>query len=79
MIKLYKIIYNDESNIEIKYLQDIFMDNINDFKLMDGSINCIVQSKISGKIFVSCWNGKVYLFSVPNINYYLSDEISHLN
>ena len=79
MIKLYKIIYNDESNIEIKYLQDIFMDNINDYELINGSINCMVQSKINGKIFVSCWNGKVYLFSEPNINYYLSDEISHLN
>ena len=79
MIKLYKIIYNDESSIEIKYLQDIFMDNINDYELINGSINCRVQSKINGKIFVSCWNGKVYLFSESNIKYYLSHDISHLN
>ena len=79
MIKLYKIIYNDESNIKIKYLQDIFMDDIDDYKLFDGSINCMAQSKINGKFFVSCWNGKVYLFSEPNIDYYLSDDIFHLN
>ena len=77
MIKLYKIIYNDEPNIKIKYLQDIFMDM--NYELINGSINCMVQSEINGKLYISCWNGKVYLFSEPNINYYLSDHIFNLN
>ncbi len=74
IIKLFKVIYDNKSNIMIKYLEDIFCDDNNNYPLFDGNINCILQSKINGKLLISCWNGKVYLFSEPNIKYYLDNN-----
>ena len=69
MIKLCELIYkNNEFKIDI--LDDIFSDDEASV-LFKSSINNIVQSKNSGKIIVSCMDGKVYSFSKPNINDYL--------
>ena len=69
-IKLYKVNFNEKSYIKkIEYLQDI---ELNEF--FDGPINCIIQSRISGNILVTCYNGNIYLFSLPNINFYLDEE-----
>ena len=69
MIKLCELIYkNNEFKIDI--LDDIFSDDEASV-LFKSSINNIVQSKNSGKIIVSCMDGKVYFFSKPNINDYL--------
>ena len=69
MIKLCELIYkNNEFKIDI--LDDIFSDD-EASDLFKSSINNIVQSKNSGKIIVSCMDGKVYSFSKPNINDYL--------
>ena len=69
MIKLCELIYkNNEFKIDI--LDDIFSDD-EASALFKSSINNIVQSKKSGKIIVSCMDGKVYSFSKPNINDYL--------
>ena len=43
-----------------------------ELKGFKGPISCITQSSKDGKILVSCWDGNVYLFEKPNINYYLS-------
>jgi hypothetical protein len=73
-IRLYKIIYNENNyKTTIKYIQDIELDNKKMGEL-DGPINCIIQSKISGNIIISCYNGKIYLFSAPNLDYYLNDK-----
>ena len=71
VIKIYKIILNGlEMNIEL--LQEIFFeDSYNEG--FEGTINCIVQSKQNGKIWVSCWDKKVYLYSEPNIELYLNE------
>ena len=73
LIKLYKVIYNDEiEKIEIKFIQDIIIEKKKGekdsevFKGFKGPINCIIQSP-NGKILVTCYDGNVYLFSEPNI------------
>ena len=72
-IKMYKLIYNDNvAEISIEYLQDIeFEDNFEGF---NGPISCITQSKISGNIIINCFNEKIYLFSRPNVDYYLEKD-----
>ena len=76
-IKLYKVNYNDKAyQTTIEYIQDIEFDD-DEYKEMgyiNEPINCIIQSKISGNIIFSSYNGKIYLMSAPNINYYLEDD-----
>ena len=79
-IKLYKIIINsEETQIEnnseetrIKYMQDITIDDDNNYEYFNGAISCIIQSSLTGLILATCENGNVYLFSKPNIDYYLN-------
>ena len=74
VIKLYKVIYSKEAfETKIQYIQDINIDIIDNQKIeyFDGPINSIYQSKITGNILVSCYNGKIYLFTPPNIDYYI--------
>ena len=73
-IKLFKFILNEGiSDIKIDFLQDIeFLDN-DDFNGFDSAINSIVQSNISGNIIIGCYDEKIYLFTQPNIDYYLGN------
>ena len=68
-IKLFKVIY-DENNYEnkIEFVQDI-----DDYKNFKSPISCIIQEKLSPekKLIVTCLDGNIYLFSGPNIDYYL--------
>ena len=72
LIKLYKLNINKNfEDIFIEYIQDIIINkNYLDFKGFQSSISCITQSSI-GNIIITCWDGNVYLFSPPNIDYYL--------
>ena len=71
-IKLFRLIdYDNKTKIE--YLQDITVDQNNEYKF-DMNVSCIIQSKFTGEIFVTCWNKKIYKFSAPNIIYYLDCE-----
>ena len=77
LIKLYKVIYSKEaSETKIQYIQDINIDIIENqkYEYFDGPINCIFQSKITGNIVVSCYNGKLYLLTRPNIDYYINND-----
>ena len=83
LIKLYKInIKNNKSNesnvfsCEIKFLQDIIIEKTKDFDGFKGTVNCIIQTKTKRDLLVSCWDGKVYSFSEPNITYYLKGNVS---
>ena len=73
-VKLFKLILNEGiSDINIEFLQDIeFLDN-DDFNEFDSAINSITQSNISGNIIISCYDEKIYLFTQPNIDYYLEN------
>ncbi len=79
MIKLYRIKSKDnlsEAIFNLEFLQDIIIEKIKDFNEFNGTVNCIVQSKYNGKLLISCWDGKIYCFSEPNIDYYLEEELS---
>ena len=65
-IKLYKIGINDEHLI-IKYIQDIYIEQGKNFKGFNGQISSIVQSRTTGNIIVTCWDGNVHLFKPPNL------------
>ena len=82
-IKLYKIIFNNEKyENKIEFIQDI-----DDFKEFKYPVNCIIQDKKSlyQNILVTCLDGNIYLFSGPNIEYYLridkniKDEVSYVD
>jgi len=77
LIKLYKVIYSKEAfETRIKYIQDINID-IEDnqkYEYFDGPINYIFQSKITGNILLGCYNGKLYLLTQPNIDYYINND-----
>ena len=93
MIKLFKIIKEGKFQ-GIEYVQDIIFSSIpfsknmdclgqknksiffNDFKR---TISCIIQSKVTGEIFITSWDGFVYLFSPPNISYYLNEDKKEYN
>ena len=69
-IKLYRLICNEKTyNVKIEYLQDITIKN-NNFGRFGGAVNCIIQSQKTGIILVTCNDGKIYKFSVPNIDFY---------
>ena len=55
-------------------MQDIDIDDDESFEYFNGAVSCIIQSSITGHILVTCENGKVYLFSQPNIDYYLESD-----
>jgi len=77
LIKLYKVNYSKEAfETRIQYIQDINIDIIENQKIeyFDGPISCIYQSKITGNILVSCYNGKFYLITSPNIDYYINNN-----
>ena len=65
-IKLYKIGINDEHLI-IKYIQDIYIEQGKNFKGFNGQISSIVQSRTTGNIIITCWDGNVHLFKSPNL------------
>ena len=84
LIKLYKVIYNDEiEKIEIIYIQDIIVKKkfggkeSRCFKGFKGPISCIIQSS-TGDILVTCYDGNVYLFIEPNF-YLLNEENEYYN
>ena len=71
-IILCKIIIPDKiENTKIKFLQNIEIDNRKDFKGFEGQIKSMIQSRITGNIIITCANGKIYLFTQPNLSLYL--------
>ena len=84
-IKLYKLeIDNKNNDTDIKFLQDIEIDKIEErlerteipskvrrkFNGFKGAISSIIQSSSRQNILVSCYDGKIYLLSKPNLKAY---------
>ena len=83
-IKLYKYERKNKEIIGIKFLQDIEFDekyeelSIIEMKIrkpekfegFSGAINSIIQDYCSSSIIVSCYNGKIYQLSEPNLQSY---------
>ena len=82
LIKLYEVIYkksdDNKENIEIIFLQDVEFDNNGEFQGFQRTVNCIFQNKSNGKILVSCWDGNIYLFSPPNLEFYLNENVNNI-
>ena len=75
MIKLYKVNYNERNfeKTEIEFVKDIEIkpnDENNPFDGFKGAITCIIQSKYNGNILVTCSDGNVILFTIPNVSFY---------
>ena len=71
VIKLYKIIYNDNFlETKIEYIQDIEPELKDDFKGFNKPISCIIHSKKTGNLYISCWNGNIYSFNQPDMEYF---------
>jgi hypothetical protein len=77
MIKLYKVQYNEKGNdkINIEYLQDIIIEDNVKFTGYDKNIICMAQSQNNGKILISSSDGNIYLFSEPNLDYYIEENL----
>ena len=75
-IKLYKVRYYEKNNDKIKFefLQDIEIETNDKFQGFNGDIICMLQSRSNGKIFISSSDGKLELFSEPNLDYYLKED-----
>lgn len=71
--KMYKIKdYNNKNkNTNTKYKEVEFSYYFECFKR---NISSIIQSKITGDILITSWDGNVYVFSPPNISYYLEND-----
>ena len=73
-IRLYKILNEEPINVKIEYLQDIEIKRNDKFGGFSGAISNIIQSTKSGDILASCYDGNVYLFSPPNLDFYLEEN-----
>ena len=71
-IKLYKIRQSLKipDFVEIQYIQDIYIKPDDNFKRFDGKISSITQSKFTGNILITCWDGTVHMFRPPNLDYF---------
>ena len=76
-IKLFKVVYNENESInKIEFVQVIEFERNKDFAGFEGAVNCIIKTKRekNGYILVTCYNGKVYLLTKPNLDYYLKNK-----
>ena len=63
-------------------VKEIFYNKIENYSFsgFEKNINNIIQSKKTGKILITCWDGNVFLLSEPNISIYLrADEKKKVN
>jgi len=68
-IRLYK--FDDENEDKLIFIKEIkIADEIKGIKEFDMPVNNIVQTKDTGKIVITTINGKIYLFTKPNLDYY---------
>ena len=71
LIKIYKINYNDNfDNLDIEFIKDFKIDQKgkNIFEGFKKPISCMIQSKKTKNIIITCLDGKVYLLDNLFIN-----------
>ena len=70
VIKLYKLIYNKNKKVNIKYVKDYFFkdkDGVT-YKYFRGPVSCIIQSNLDGRVLVTTWGNDIHLLNAPDIN-----------
>ena len=76
-IKLFKVLYSEkEKDNKIEFVQNIEFERNKNFAGFEGAVSCIIQTKLENKgyILVTCYSGKVYLLTQPNLDYYLKTK-----
>ena len=74
-IKLFQILKeNEEKGYSLQYLQDIEFEDNDEFQGFEMTVTCITQSESTGNILITCLDGNVYLFSRPNLTFYLEED-----
>ena len=72
---LYKINLKNDLNKEIiQYIKEISLAEYTLFEKFEKPISYITQSEKTGNIIISCLDGKIYLLTQPNIDYYLRND-----
>ena len=76
-IKLYKY---ERSINKIKFVSNLEIDKNNNehFQGFNGIVKCMIQAK-DEKIIATCSDGNVYLFSLPNLEYYESIKNKYIS
>ena len=76
--KLSKSIEKIDDNLKQKLSQYTInvLKERNTFNRFNGPITSIIQSSSTGNILVTCNDGNVFLFTPPNLDYYLSNNIN---
>ena len=79
LIKLYQLICNENiCEAKIKFILDIVIEENEKFQGFDRPINCIIQSKKKGNIIASSYDGKIFLFTPPNLDFFLSNNLEDI-
>ena len=74
-IKLFKVYFKiGEGVMELKFVQDIIVEKNDKFKGFSNIISSITQSRITGNIVVTCWDGNIHLFRPPNMDFFLNKK-----
>ena len=75
IIKMFKVIFNEKIyDSKIEFIQDIIFDEEKNFEDFNGPFTSIYQSKISGHIIATSYNGNIYAFTPPNMDFYLDND-----
>ena len=65
---------NNLQNEKINEYKKRILKERNTFNRFGGPISSIIQSRSTGNILVTCYDGHVYLLTPPNLDYYLSKD-----
>ena len=75
VVKLYKIILTGNvEDTKIKFLQNIEIIGNRKFDDFGIQIKSIIQSRITGNIIITCADGKIHLFTKPNLDFYIKKQ-----
>ena len=70
---------NNSQNEKVNEYKKRILKERNTFNRFGGAISSIIQSRSTGNILVTCYDGYVYLLTPPNLDYYLSKDKEELS
>jgi hypothetical protein len=76
IIKLYELIYHKKKQkINIRYIEDIILENNSKSENIRAPISCIIQSENNGDILATSWDKNIYIFNCNKENYDLRKKM----
>ena len=74
-MQLYKVSNDNEGGLPLlEYLQEIEYEYNSEFHGFENTVTCIKQFEINGNIIISSSDGNIYIFSKPNLEFYLQED-----